>query len=314
MTLMLIVGLAAGMPAAAAAFGPDEKGWSIVNQQIISSDRMRSFDNVGKTGGWEACRALCDKAAACTAFDWSGATIPFENKSEPCGSTGTCWLNSHGVWDPHRNGYCNHTSGLKLADTTTPRPGTCSGTVQCHEDSDCSHLPGCTWCRDDTPGVGHTEVCGGAPDADACGTLPGPAANASRLQYGVFGDSVSKGIFRPLSQLAAGWECFHPSANEGGGCGNTVRGVDCTTLWLDGNDTATHTPVRQWDVLTYNYGLHDLAQDGELVTVEAYKQNLRNISVRMQQAPGSPRLFWVTSTPVPDVPLGPPRNRSDVPL
>ena len=42
----------------------------------------------------------------------------------------TCWLNVHGDWDPHKNGYCNHTSGLKLADTTTPRPGTCSGTVQ----------------------------------------------------------------------------------------------------------------------------------------------------------------------------------------
>ena len=305
---MFLVLVLLGLPRTATAFGPSgDGGWTIVNQQIIATHRMRSFEDVGKTAAWEECQQMCSTNESCTAFDWSGAAIPFENKTKPCSTTGTCWLNVHGDWDPHKNGYCNHTSGLKL------KPGTCSGTTPCHEDADCSHLPGCTWCRDDVPGVGHAEVCGGAPDADACGTLPGPAKNASQLQYGVFGDSVSKGLFRPLSQLAAEWECFHPSDNEGGGCGNTVRGVDCTTLWLDGNDTATQKPVRRWDILTYNYGLHDLAQDGELVAIDAYKENLRNISLRLQQAPGSPRLFWVTTTPVPDVPLNPRRNQSDVP-
>jgi hypothetical protein len=144
-------------------------------------------------------------------------------------------------------------------------------------------------------------------------------------RYECFGDSVSKGIFKVLgpmlanATLATVWEPFHPSSNEGGGCGNTMRGKDCTPLWLDGANRSTHDPIRRWDVISFNYGLHDLARDGEYLTVAEYAANLLNITTRLVNAPGrqpgtKPKIYWMPSTPVPDVPLSPPRNQSDVPL
>ena len=308
------------------AIGADQ--WEVVNQQIVTTHNLDTgFVNAGRTDSAEACRDLCAANATCVSFDWYGHAIPFKNKTKPCNRDSTCLLSFGGIWDPHANGYCNHTSGR---DTTRsppptpapPAPGKCQKTV-CHSDTDCSSLrDGCTWCRDDVPGAGHDMVCGGPPGPGDCGTLPGPAANSSRTQYASFGDSVSKGIFGPLAKLASAgaraWESFHPSANEGGGCGNTMRGLDCTDPWLDGANRSAADPARQWDVLTFNYGLHDLAQDGERVGVQQYAANLRNLTVRMLQAPwrsgAPPKLFWVTSTPVPDAHLSPPRKQSDVPV
>lgn len=202
-------------------------------------------------------------------------------------------------------------------DTDRARP-TCPVTL-CHDDADCSHLPGCTWCRDEHPGP-KGQTCGGPPGPGDCGTLPGPANHSASLQYECFGDSVSKGIFRVLAPnlTALGWEPIHPSDNEGGGCGNTLRGKDCTAVWLDGATGTATRPERVWDVITFNYGLHDLAQDSEFMTLDQYRSNLLNITTTLAAAPGrtpgsKPKLFWVTSTPVPNAPLTPPRNQSDVP-
>ena len=73
-------------------------------------------------------------------------------------------------------------------------------------------------------------------------------ASTSRLS------SVSKGIFPQLSRLATSWESVHPSSNEGGGCGNTVRGKDCTPLWLKGDpETPSPSPLgRKWDIITFS--------------------------------------------------------------
>jgi lysophospholipase L1-like esterase len=119
-----------------------------------------------------------------------------------------------------------------------------------------------------------------------------------------------------MSKLATDWESFHPSINEGGGCGNTVRGKDCALFWLNGQDEENQS--RSWDVITFNFGLHDLAIDAENVPLEEYKTNLRNISHSLlaSKSHASPnlRLFWLSSTPVPNVPLSPPRKQADVPL
>ena len=56
-------------------------------------------------------------------------------------------------------------------------------------------------------------------------------------------------------------------------------------------------------------GLHDLAQDGERQSVAQYRENLANITATLRAVHGSPRLFWISSTPVPNVPLGPPVGR-----
>jgi lysophospholipase L1-like esterase len=160
------------------------------------------------------------------------------------------------------------------------------------------------------------------------------------IQYSCFGDSVSKGIFRVLAKLEPEWESYHPSNNEGGGCGNTLRGKDCTPFWLQGLNASVHAP--HWDVITVNFGLHDLANDTEHVSISDYKANLRNITKTLLAykekahemrelalgAPlhttpeareaaikaGKPRIFWLSSTPVPNIPLSPPRAQADVPL
>ena len=44
-----------------------------------------------------------------------------------------------------------------------------------------------------------------------------------------------------------------------------------------------------------------------------YAANLRNISRALLAAPGSPRVYWLSSTPVPNIKLSPPRAQDDVP-
>jgi lysophospholipase L1-like esterase len=132
---------------------------------------------------------------------------------------------------------------------------------------------------------------------------------------------VSNGIFGRFSKLEPAWESYHPSNNEGGGCGNTLRGKDCTKYWLHGENASVSAPL--WDVLTINYGLHDLANDTEHVSISEYKKNLRNITATLlaykgmggdSRRAGKPRIFWLSSTPVPNIPLSPPRAQDDVPL
>jgi hypothetical protein len=83
------------------------------------------------------------------------------------------------------------------------------------------------------------------------------------------GDSVSKGIFGKLGQMLTAapfwWEIFHPASNDGGGCGNTVRGRDCTDFWLEG---ANRSDGREWNVITFNYGLHDGADSNATYLAE----------------------------------------------
>merc|ERR1711862_639023 len=169
----------------------------------------------------------------------------------------------------------------------------------------------CSWCNSPKPGKGNKQLCSGPPSADDCGTLPGKN-KTQKLQYASWGDSVSKGIFGQLSGLLTDYESFHPSSNLGGGCGNVVRGKYCTDLWLHGADGDSAS--RKWDLITFNFGLHDMAVDDEHVSLNAYKRNLRNISSRLLTATASGRLYWLSSTPVPNVKLGPPRPQGDVAL
>ena len=280
----------------------------------------------GHTDSYAACQDMCAGNATCNACDWAG-DVDLHGGS--CDAKRTCYFRSDAFFSPHFNGICNHTSGHKPGAPgpapTPPGPGppppaACGGqpAVSCHSDADCDTgvVPaGCSWCRSPLPGKLNVQTCGGPPSPGDCGNLPGAARNASATQYACFGDSVSKGIFGKLSRLLTaapyGWEAFHPASNDGGGCGNTVRGRDCTDYWLEGQNKSLG---RRWDVITYNYGLHDLANDSEFVTVAVYASNLRNITERLlADHPGTRQLFWLSSTPVPDVLLSPPRYQADVP-
>lgn len=124
---------------------------------------------------------------------------------------------------------------------------------------------------------------------------------------------MSKGIFGEIQNLLTGWESFHPSSSLGGGCGNIVRGKYCADLWLNGIGGSA-APSRKWDVITFNFGLHDMAEDAEHVSLGAYKRNLRNVSLSLRDTMASEhgRLYWLSTTPVPNVTLSPPRPQGDV--
>jgi len=55
-----------------------------------------------------------------------------------------------------------------------------------------------------------------------------------------------------------------------------------------------------------------MAVDDEHVPLEKYKHNLLDIAKQLQAETPEGKLFWLSSTPVPDVPLAPPRPQGDV--
>lgn len=98
------------------------------------------------------------------------------------------------------------------------------------------------------------------------------------------------------AQHNGGWETE-------GQAGPTSRGVQCIDYWL-GNFT------KQWDVCSFNFGLHDLAQDSEHVPIDQYKTNIGIIQSKIAAKCRSHT--FVTTTPVPDVVTSPVRHSADV--
>ena len=78
---------------------------------------------------------------------------------------------------------------------------------------------------------------------------------------------------------------------------NTNWGRRCLRGWLGSNP-------RRWDVITFNFGLHDLAfPDNEHLGVDTYKKFLTNITTELRSlARSDARLSWVTTTAVPTNP------------
>ena len=117
----------------------------------------------------------------------------------------------------------------------------------------------------------------------------------------LIGDSISIGYTLPLREALKGKANVHrPAAN----CGPTTRGLQQLDAWL-GNGT--------WDVIHFNWGLHDLkylAADGkslgdpqkpgnrQQVPIKAYEANLRRLVKRLQKTGAT--LIWRQTTPVPD--------------
>ena len=106
----------------------------------------------------------------------------------------------------------------------------------------------------------------------------------------------------PVRALLKGKANVHRVLENGG---PTTNGLAQLQKWLgDG----------KWDVIHFNWGLHDLKlmPDGKRqVAPEAYEKNLREL-VRRLQTTGA-RLIWASTTPVPEGKLNPPRATADVP-
>ena len=113
----------------------------------------------------------------------------------------------------------------------------------------------------------------------------------------ILGDSISMGYTEPVrTRLKDQADVFRPKDN----CGPTTKGLAKLDHWLGD---------RSWDVIHFNFGLHDLKyvnEKGDLVPVQngktqvpvqQYEQNLRSI-VDQLRATGA-TLIWCSTTPVP---------------
>lgn len=115
----------------------------------------------------------------------------------------------------------------------------------------------------------------------------------------LIGDSISIGYTLATRDLLKGQANVHRIPVNGG---PTSRGVEMIDRWLGD---------RQWKVIHFNWGLHDLKLvDGKLqVSPEDYEKNLRQLVERMKKTGAV--LIWCETTPVP-ARVNPGRTDDDV--
>jgi hypothetical protein len=138
-----------------------------------------------------------------------------------------------------------------------------------------------------------------SPTQSCC--MPGPKLEPSTTLPNcmVLGDSVSIGYTGVAAKLLADvCQLQHaPWDERDGGAGSTSVGVACLDNFLV---TQRQTPVK-WDVILYNFGLHDL--DNSSTAEAKYRTELTNITARLV-ATGA-KLIYATTTPfMPDTTKG----------
>jgi len=126
---------------------------------------------------------------------------------------------------------------------------------------------------------------------------PGPKLSPSNQSKNclVIGDSVSIG-YTYFTTKALSEECIvqhGPYDVQDGGAEDTAYGVTCLDNWLV---TQAQQPV-SWDVITFNFGLHNLNQSEE--EEAKYRSQLSNITARLSEirSKHNTRLLYVTTTP-----------------
>jgi acyl-CoA thioesterase-1 len=134
------------------------------------------------------------------------------------------------------------------------------------------------------------------------GLAPAGVSAQAEPRVLLIGDSISIGYAPAVSKLLAGKADVQRIPENGG---PTTNGLKNLAEWLGGG---------RWDVIHFNWGLHDLKlmDDGKhQVPVEEYEKNLGELVARLK-ATGA-RLIWCSTTPVPAGKLNPPRRPEDVP-
>jgi hypothetical protein len=105
----------------------------------------------------------------------------------------------------------------------------------------------------------------------------------------LIGDSISIGYTLPVREFLKGKANVHRIPQNGGA---TEVGLDKMTSWLGDS---------KWDVIHFNFGLHDAKYTSETTqraTREQYVANLRTLITQMK-ATGA-KLIFATTTPVPN--------------
>lgn len=128
-----------------------------------------------------------------------------------------------------------------------------------------------------------------------------PEVQADLPHVLLIGDSISIGYMMPTrEQLKGVANVWRPTTN----CGPTTKGLESVDKWLGD---------RKWDVIHFNFGLHDLKYMGpnnenladpkaetshQQVPLDKYVANLKQIAKRLKQT-GATVIFCET-TPVPE--------------
>ncbi len=115
----------------------------------------------------------------------------------------------------------------------------------------------------------------------------------------LIGDSISIGYTIPTRKALEGVANVHRIPTNGS---STDAGVKNLDAWL-----ATDGAGKKWDVIHFNWGLHDLKhwKDGKLALsgpqvnpVDQYEKNLRTIVAGLKKT--GAKLIFATTTPVPE--------------
>jgi acyl-CoA thioesterase-1 len=146
------------------------------------------------------------------------------------------------------------------------------------------------------PKAGQAKAKAKAPRPDPALAPIGDVANLPRVL--LIGDSISIGYTVAVRELLKGKaNVHHPPTN----CSSTVVGLKSLEAWLGD---------KKWDVIHFNWGLHDLKyidEKGALAAVDKgkqqvpldeYEKNLRQLVERLKKT--GARLIWCSTTPVPE--------------
>lgn len=117
----------------------------------------------------------------------------------------------------------------------------------------------------------------------------------------LIGDSISIGYTVAVRNELNGIANIHRIPTNGG---PTFSGLERIEEWLGKS---------KWDVIHFNWGLHDLKfmDDGHhQVILEQYKLNLNRLAERLKQT--GAKLIWCSTTPVPNGKVSPIRIDNDV--
>ena len=140
---------------------------------------------------------------------------------------------------------------------------------------------------------------------------PNPALKPIRDVPGLprvllIGDSISIGYTLPTRKLLQGKaNVYRVLAN----CGPTSRGMQMLDKWLADKRLGTG----KWDVIHFNWGLHDLKympNGKQQVPINQYEKNLQQLVAKLKQT--GAKLIWASTTPVPGTKVKPPRKNADV--
>ncbi|MBI4893423.1 MAG: SGNH/GDSL hydrolase family protein [Acidobacteria bacterium] len=113
----------------------------------------------------------------------------------------------------------------------------------------------------------------------------------------LIGDSISMGYTPVVRERLRGRANVHRIGENGGPTSNGVAKVDA---WLG---------TFEWDVIHFNFGLHDLKvmDDGKRqVELDQYEANLRKIAARLKET--GAKVIFATTTPVPEGKVSPARR------